>query len=68
MDVTFLDRIFVEPPGSYRHRECCYLCNAISVVEENADSDQTPLLYTNWGRDAEYRSEPLGPAWHAPIS
>lgn len=45
--------------GSYRHREVCYHCNAIGYVEEDADDDQQPLLYTNWGRDAAYRAEQL---------
>ena len=44
--------------GSYRHRECCYHCQAVANFDENL-VDQTHLLYTNWGRDADYRSECL---------
>ena len=42
--------------GSFRHREVCYLCRAVSHFDEEGE-DQTDLLYTNWGRDAVYRSE-----------
>lgn len=42
--------------GSYRHRQCCYLCNAVSAT---ADGESNDLLYTNWGRDAVYRQEHL---------
>ena len=47
-------------PGSYRHRECCYLCSALSQVDPESEDDQTDLLYTNWGRDSSYRSQLLG--------
>ena len=43
-------------PGSFRHREVCYLCRAVSHFDQEGE-DQTDLLYTNWGRDAVYRSE-----------
>lgn len=49
----------ITTPGSYRHRECCYHCSAVSYFDEDGAIDETPLLYTNWGRDAEYRREPL---------
>lgn len=42
--------------GSYRHNQCCYHCSALSVFPEDGP-DLTHLLYTNWGRDAEYRRE-----------
>lgn len=41
-------------PGSYRHREVCYLCRAVAYFDAEGE-DQTDLLYTNWGRDSAYR-------------
>ena len=51
--------------GSYRHRQCCYLCQALADVDtEDPDQDgQHSLLYTHWGREASYRSEFLAPTW-----
>lgn len=43
--------------GSYRHRQCCYHCNAISYVQDGQPEED--LLYTNWGRGAEYRRQQL---------
>ena len=44
--------------GSYRHRQCCYLCQAISHTVEEDESQS--LIYTHYGRDAEYRQVQLG--------
>lgn len=47
--------------GSYRHRECCYLCSAIANSNDSEGEDSThPLLYTNFGRDAAYRNSFFG--------
>jgi hypothetical protein len=43
--------------GSYRHRQCCFLCGAVSHTVEG---ESEGLVYTNFGRDAEYRQEHLG--------
>ena len=40
-------------PGSYRHTNCCYLCEAITHHPDYPDGH--PNLYTHWGRDAAYR-------------
>ncbi len=42
--------------GSYRHRQCCYLCAAVAGYDEQQE-DLSELLYTQWGRDAGYRSQ-----------
>lgn len=44
--------------GSYRHRQCCYLCKAISHTVDEDESQG--LIYTYYGRDAEYRQVQLG--------
>ena len=46
-----------QPSGSYRHRQCCFLCGAVSHTVEG---ESEGLIYTNFGRDAEYRQEHLG--------
>lgn len=42
--------------GSYRHRQCCYLCAAVAGYDEDQE-DLSEFLYTQWGRDAAYRSQ-----------
>ena len=54
--------IFDQRLGSYRHRECCYLCSAVAASNDDEnDNPVDPLLYTNWGRGAEYRKKLLAP-------
>ena len=39
--------------GSYRHTACCFLCGALA----NCSDENQGFLYTNWGREAAYRSQ-----------
>ena len=55
--------------GSYRHRECCFLCSAVANSNDNEGEDTThPLLYTNFGRDAAYRNSLFGFKLQRPIA